>query len=402
MNDASGIPLNCGDFLGDNAPTYEFKKRAINGDIFYLNATPLTRTISPSFSGTTTSNDCVFDVVSEASTITDYIINISYATPDYVVPIVYSSNSGVLTVSDSYASGISSGSANIIATNDNYASATNVNVTLSTGSSSTVFSGYANDSLAKHVSDNIDDRINGLTGSASPIYTTQNHNTPIYVRNSGCWASDIDLTSISPWNSTNQQFMAGTLISPRHIIFAAHYQLSTGSTIRFVDNNNNIVTRTMTDKRTHPSYSPYYPDISIGVLDSDVPNSISFAKILPQNWTSYLPSLSPSKRLPCLVLDASETALISELGSLNTMATFYAPTLTNRLIFFENIVVGDSGNPAFLIVNGELVIITVWTYGGSGAGTSIVYHKDAINTMMSQLGGGYSLTEIDLSSFASY
>jgi hypothetical protein len=155
----------------------------------------------------------------------------------------------------------------------------------------------------------------------------------------------------------------------------------------------------MVNKLTHPNYSPYYPDITIGLLDSDVPPSIKFAKILPQNWKNYLPSVSSSFRLPCLVLDQEEKALISELYFLETSAAFKVPTDTVRSSFFENITLGDSGNPAFLIIDGELVIITVWTFGGAGAGTSIVYHKNAINTMMTSLAEGYSLTEIDLSSF---
>jgi hypothetical protein len=140
----------------------------------------------------------------------------------------------------------------------------------------------------------------------------------------------------------------------------------------------------------------------VGVLDSDVPNTISFVKILPQNWNDYLPSLFSLYRLPCLVLDQEEKALISELSSLSTTANFSAPNNSTRLAFFESIITGDSGNPAFLIIDDELVIITVWTFGGAGGGTSILFHKDAINTMMTTLGGGYSLTEIDLSEFTDY
>jgi hypothetical protein len=81
---------------------------------------------------------------------------------------------------------------------------------------------------------------------------------------------------------------------------------------------------------------------------------------------------------------------------------FWIPTKPDRFAFYETIIDGDSGNPAFLIIDDELVIITVWTFAGAGAGTSIAYHKDAINTMMATLGGGYSLTEIDLSGFTDF
>ena len=405
MNNAKGIPVNCGAF--NVTPSYTFKKPSIGGDFFRLSVNPIVRTLSAAASsGIIAQDDLVLVQSSGSTTITDYQINVQQLIPGTYDISVYSNNSGVILGPNggSIASGVSSGSTSLVAiSSDDSFSSANVVVSGVVGTISTNFSGYAGSSLAKEVTDAVDDRISGLNAStAKPIFSTQNHNTPTYVRNSGCWANDLDLTSISPWNSTEGDNRAGVLISPRHIIFAAHYQINNGSTVRFVDNNNNIVTRTMVNKLTHPEYTPYYPDLTVGLLDSDVPNTIGFVKILPQNWSNYLPSLSNLYRLPCLVLDQEEKALISELYRLNTSANFSTPNNASRLAFFESIVLGDSGNPAFLIIDGELVIITVWTYGGAGAGTSILYHKDAINTMMATLGGGYSLTEIDLSGFTDY
>lgn len=407
MNDATAYPLNCGTIVGGNAPVYTFKKPGIGGDFFKLEVNPIIRTIIPSSTGIITQNDKILVQTSGSTTITDYQTNVQQLIPGTYDISIYSNNSGVILGPNngSTASGVSSGSASLIAisSNDSFSSA-NVVVSSTSGILSTVLSDYVIGSLAKEVNNAVDSRIVGLNAStAKPIFSTQNHASPSYVRNSGCWVNDVNLTSISPWNSTEGINRAGVLISRRHIIFAAHYQINNGSTIRFVDNNNNIVTRTMVNKLTHPSYVPYYPDLTVGLLDSDVPNTINFVKILPQNWSNYLPSLSNIYRLPCLVLDQEEKALISELYDLDTYANFLSPTNLNRLAFFENVIIGDSGNPAFLIINGELVIITVWTHGGAGRGTSIVYHKDVINTMMSSLAGtNYSLTEIDLSGFTDY
>lgn len=405
MNNAIGYPLNCGKF--NSPPSYIFKKPTITGDFFRLIANPIVRTISASTSATIHQNDVVLVQSSGATTITDYKTMVQQLTLETYNTSIYSSNSGIILGPNdqSIASGIATGSAYLIAVSSGVSFST-INVVVSgvVGTTNTEFSDYATNSLAKEVSDAVDSRISGLNASAAKsIFSTQNHITSSYVRNSGCWAYDIDLTSISPWNSTGSNNMAGTLISPRHIIFAAHYQINNGSTIRFIDNNNNVVTRTMTSKLTHPLYSPYYPDLTVGLLDSDVPNTINFVKILPQNWSHYLPSLSYLYTLPCLVLDQEEKALISELHNMGVFfVNFSPPSNSNRLAFFENIIVGDSGNPSFLIIDDELVIITVWTFGGAGAGTNIVYHKDAINTMMTTLGGGYSLTEIDLSRFTYY
>lgn len=409
MNDTTGIPLSCGSFVGTNAPNYVFKKLAINGDKFYLRANPSSRVTNPATSGIIPSDDRLFSNTSGVSTIIDYNLSIEYSTNESsMINMIYSTNSGVLTVSNMYASGISYGDSTIVAKKDDYFSAVDVNTSGVIGSTTSTFVGYVNNSLAKHVSDAIDNRTNGTDPNiAKNIYTTQNHSSGIYVRNSGCWASDLDLTCISPWNSTDQQWRAGTLISPRHIIFATHYQINTGATIRFVDNSNNIVTRTMTNKTNITN-----TDFTIGVLDSNVPNTISFAKILPQNSSSYLPSLllnggslGITYTVPCLRLDYEEKALISDLSSLDrgpgflNALGFTLPILPNRLNYFENIISGDSGNPIFLIINNSLVILTTITGGLDG---SVVYYKESINSAMSQLGGGYSLTEIDLGSFPLY
>jgi hypothetical protein len=401
MQNAIGIPLNCG--VLSQSPNYIFKKPSMGRDFFRISASPIIRTISSSGSQVIIQKDLQLTANSGASTITDYSVSIQQLVPATYDITIYSTNSGVILAPNQLgiASGVSSGTSSLIATSsDNSFSSIEVTVSGVSATTSVIFNNYITNTLAREVSDAVDNRIAGLNPSLSkPIYTTQNHTTSTYVRNTGCWVSDLDLTSISPWNSTSSNNMAGVLISRRHIIFAAHYQINNGATIRFVDNNNNVITRTMVNKLTHPNYTPYYPDITIGLLDSDVPPSINFAKILPQNWKNYLPSLSSSYTLPCLVLDQEEKALISELYFLETSAAFKSPTNTVRSNFFESIILGDSGNPAFLIIDGELVIITVWTFGGAGAGTSIVYHKDAINSMMASLGGGYSLTEIDLNSF---
>jgi hypothetical protein len=413
MNNAQGVPLNCGTFVGSGVPVYNFTKPSFGGDSIKLVAQPTTRIVSVASSGTVVQNDRNMVSVSGASIITDYNTTVEQLVPGFYPTSIVSNNSGVILSPNQFglASGVSAGSATLratVTTNSEIFSSANIIVSSSAGATSIRFDNYVNNSLAKHINDDIDNRISGLdANSAKPIFTTQNHSTSTYVRNSGCWASGVDLTAISPWNSTNAQYRAGTLISPRHIIFAAHFQINNGASIRFVDNNNNVVTRTMVNKLTHPNYQPYYPDLTVGVLDSDVPASIKFAKILPQNWSTRLPSLSSSYPVPCLALDQEEKALITEWYSnslnINQVAVMCKPpTKNSRLVFFEDIILFDSGNPLLLIIDNELVIITVWTYGGAGAGTAIYYQKDSINSMMNSLGGGYSLTEVDLSGFNSY
>ena len=98
---------------------------------------------------------------------------------------------------------------------------------------------------------------------------------------------------------------------------------------------------------------------------------------------------------------------MGDLFNLSYNAVFTQPVDSTRLSFYESIISGDSGNPSFLIINNELVLITVWSGGGPGIGSNIIYtgagypgtevdYVQDINTMMSVLGGGYSLTHINL------
>ena len=227
------------------------------------------------------------------------------------------------------------------------------------------------------------------------IYSIMDHDKKIYVRNQNNWAYDLDLSMISPWNSAGGGRLGGTLISPRHIVFATHYQIPIGAKLRFVTKDNVVIEKTLVNKIS-PSYTNvYFPDITVGVLDSDVPSSISFAKILPDNWDLYLKTFDIN--VPCLVLDQEEKALVSNVHSITpTYMNFVEPPNKS---FFEKIIGGDSGNPAFLIVDDEPILLTIWTFGGAGSGTSIAGQKMAINRMMKELGGEYQLSEINLDRF---
>lgn len=249
----------------------------------------------------------------------------------------------------------------------------------------------------------VDTRVQGIEPHKGlRIFTQQDHANSNYIRNPDCWISDIPaITCISPWNNHNSNRRAGTLISPRHILFAAHYPIRNGSKLRFITKDNNVIERTLLRKKTHPEYKGrigrFQHDIVIGLLDSDVPDSISYAKVLPDNWKNYLGN---RRRLPTFCLDQEEKALITDvIGEFNWSSVYHLkPTDAQRLKYDEEKIIGDSGNPAFLIISSELLLLNVWTYPSSGS--SVFSEKATINQMMTDLGGGYQLTEFNFSGFA--
>jgi hypothetical protein len=268
--------------------------------------------------------------------------------------------------------------------------------------------------LFSNIIHGIDDRLESvkkegrLPQAAIKIFSKQDHVHKIYLRDTHCWAYGVDLSCISPWNSQGHKRKAGTLLSPRHAVWARHYSIKVNSTLRFVDQNNQVFDRRIIKTRAIPvtsnstssrAYLHGY-DMVIGLLDSDVPTSVSFAKVLPKYFKRFDP-FRLYVRLPTLCTDFEEKALVDDFRiQFNNMAYLSPPfSNTTRREYYESKIAGDSGNPCFFVIDNELVFLFVFTFGGAGSGTSIQYHHDDVNTIMNNLGGGYQLTEMDLSKY---
>ncbi|MBD2570054.1 hypothetical protein [Anabaena lutea] len=280
--------------------------------------------------------------------------------------------------------------------------------------STDIFNDYVVGSLAKHCSDAVDSRVAGKSNtSAWNLYTIQDHTSSVYIRNINFWSADLvsQLTCISPWNSQSGAALGITLITPRHIIACGHGgNYSTGTVIRFVKSDNTVITRTVTASKIHPQYSIDSADITICCLNADLPSEIVPVKLLPDGINSYLPNLSPSYRIPSLCLDAQEKGLALDLYGLDNQASFAVSYKAPRSAFSEPIVGGDSGNPQFLIINDELVLIGVWSTATSGSAQSTNLSKQisVINQLiadvddLSNIGTGYQVSTVDLSGFPIY
>lgn len=283
--------------------------------------------------------------------------------------------------------------------------------TRSGGDSASTFLRFAAASLAHHCEDAVNSHIAGATTAMLPIFTdySASNSSGSYSRNPACWAYDIRqaMTCISPWNSNAANRKAGVALTKRHIANAAHYEYPVGTTVRFITADNVTVTRTVIGKKRHPDYTPYSPDITLYLLDSDLPESITPCKVLPSNYADYLPT--GPEQIATLCLDQEEKALVTDLRSYgSTTVTFKYPDTPEEQILYEDKISGDSGNPAFLIVNSELVCLTLWTYGGAGSGTFLTPQIAAMNQMIVDLdttagiSTGYTIQTVDLSGFTNF
>lgn len=212
----------------------------------------------------------------------------------------------------------------------------------------------------------------------------------IFRPNTNFWAKGIDFSCASPWNSSSGALRAGTLISRRHIVYAAHYPLAAGTRIVFVDGDGNVCPCNLEKSKKIAG-----TDIMIGSLNAEVTPNINPARLLPHDFAKYLSGCGAG--LPIATFNRQEKLFLTAAGAIPTSRSpnAYAHSLIPARKEFQNhrerIVVGDSGNPAFLLLNGEPVLLYCLHYGGCGAGPALHLYAFEIQRIMDELCPGYRL-----------
>ena len=253
---------------------------------------------------------------------------------------------------------------------------------------------YVTGSLGRNISDNMAALASGKDATTKPIYSLQDHANSIYTRNPACWVYDLDLSGVSPWNSYNSVFRAGFAFTPLHVIMATHYLIPNGTVLRFIAMNNTVVERSIVS-----GDFIYGSDIYIAKLNTPLPVSITPLQFMPANESDYLPSVE-SWDLPMFATDAQEHAITKDnyWGELPT--SVYAKNSLLYPLLTETTIGGDSGNPMFYVINGTPVAISHWS--SSYRGPRYSSYLTEIADIVSTLGGGYTLSTVDLSSFTDY
>lgn len=189
-----------------------------------------------------------------------------------------------------------------------------------------------------------------------------------YTRNPGLWCSGVDVSFLSPWNSDGGTNYAGSLITPRHFIRAYHWpprDFAPGTRFHFVDMNNNIHVRTVVGEYWIGS------DIKVCTLNADISAGCKPAKIFPFAYSTFNYGLSAIVyntiiKPPMVMTTQDKNFYIAE--SISSVGTTGAQpsNILSRAPFFYGIRGGDSGSPAFFIVNNEpSLAFTLYSAGGS-------------------------------------
>jgi len=276
-----------------------------------------------------------------------------------------------------------------------------------TGVSAELFEPHAcsvSSDLVADVSGQVDQRIGGLTASeiTKGIFVTRGDETSPWATSSSVWTAlgdPVDWSGASPWNSNGGYNFAGTLVTPRHLLFANHYQIGIGATVLFVAPDNSVVTRTLSAAQSISG-----TDITVGMLDSDVPASITYYPILSASkLESYVRDGVDESLfdLPIIAFDQEDHAIIratqKSILYKDTRVVHFSIASGARAGFSETLVSGDSGNPLFLLVGNKPVLLTSHYYDTYGPNYS--HYRNEIEAAIDSLGGGYDLSDLDLGCF---
>ena len=209
----------------------------------------------------------------------------------------------------------------------------------------------------------VDDRIADKTGNvavARPIY--ENYVYDVFetnlVRNAGCWAADIDLTCTSVRNLDMSYHYgdSATLITPQHVILAAHLNSPIGRQYVFRATNGTVAVRGLIGRARIGG-----TDIMVGLLDAPLPAEYAPAKLLPSGYERYL---GTGRFVPVFHQNQFRQAFVVELPALASWTTrteIYTnrSSLSARKAFFLQVIGHDSGNPCFMLVGRERILMYV-------------------------------------------
>ena len=174
------------------------------------------------------------------------------------------------------------------------------------------------------------------------------------------WPRRIDLSGVS-WS----QKQAGTAITPRHILLAAHYKIKNGTSITFHDRAGNVHSRKIVKTISfRNAQATLRSDVAISLLDSPLPPSIKTYRLLPprEDYPHTLPGT------PVLVTDQTRHLFIHQIRRIFGHSVSFQKNTNYPENLYKGLIKGDSGNPSFILVGGEPVIIEAHTGGGPGAG----------------------------------
>jgi hypothetical protein len=159
---------------------------------------------------------------------------------------------------------------------------------------------------------------------------------------------------------------------------AAHYMRSVGEELVFHDRRGRAHRRTII-KRTSFNSLRKTGDIGVGLLDRPLPKTVRIYP-LPEPKKDYRPLINGAL---ALVTDQKRCLYfhrIIQAGETNLIMGYDRDLDASRN---KRLISGDSGNPTFVLTNGELALLG--THSGGGPGTGPLYGSREIQSTLGEV-----------------
>jgi len=164
------------------------------------------------------------------------------------------------------------------------------------------------------------------------------------------WAGNLDLTGVS-WNDN----ATCTLVSPVHVVMAAHFMRSPNTPVMFHDKNGKPYERYLVATRKLAT-----GDIAVGKLNLPLPPEVKFYRLVNAGDAGV--------GRPAIISDQTKTLCVHRIRAVfgGVIQFDYLDGLNPT--YQRNLVVGDSGHPSFIWKNNDLYLLETHTTGGPGTG----------------------------------
>jgi len=390
----------------------------------FTDAVGRTRVISETPAGFETINDLTYELSAQLESYDEATI----LTEGFLAAPTYSVNDETIATIDQsgYLTWVSDGHVRVKVIGDGATLVDLVEVKQNISDDKAIFHEWVAGCFLGHISEQVDSRIMGLDpATTKPQFSTLDHSSRTFVRNADCWLT-VDASGVSVSNSRSNGQRAGTLITSRHLLVAGHFPLSVNDVVWFTsdDGLNNTYSRTVRQTKRHPDYANVYPDFTVCLLDSDLPNDIKFLKVAPPDIETRFSQIL-NGRPAGVVITQDKLASVGSFSAMNGSVTLLPPIRFSvdpaanvenaelRQTFFQGAVQYDSGSFMGFIADmgegDELVLSSLLSFNFFGyTGTHVARFIPDLNQLIldvDTLQGdltGYTVTEADLSSYPTY
>jgi hypothetical protein len=254
--------------------------------------------------------------------------------------------------------------------------------------------------LVDALSQEVDRRIatTGLNpGPAIGLFSTADDTAFVYKRNPSCWAHDLDLTGVviahDYLSQGNHLTSGGALITPQDVVCAAHFTLSVGAVLYFVDAANALHTGKIVGGAPVPGTDIYLCHLAAPVA------GVKSYKVLPPDYTACSPGGWLRGWPILLAYNFGHSAFLLDSDGAMGELHFHPCLETARAPYTLKIGSG-SGSPAFAVLNGEPIL--VGCLHTTGTTSWIASNETAVNATLQSLGSTYTLTTVDLTKPIAY